>query len=224
MPKISGIIFDLDGTLLDTLVDIADAFNSVLRKRSLPVHPPARYRKFVGEGPRVLAERALPEAHRLPETIEECLKSYLEVYRGNPNPSARPYSGIPALLDALSERRVPMAVVSNKEQAAADIAVRDVLGAWRFSPVFGFRDGVPKKPAPDMALAAAATLDLAPEQIAFVGDTAVDMKTAAAAQMMPVGVLWGFRGEEELRAHGAKILLEHPQALLSHLQGTPWIH
>jgi phosphoglycolate phosphatase len=214
---VSGVIFDLDGTLLDTLADIAGAFNAALRKRGLPEHSPAAYRDFVGDGPRVLAERALPADHRDPKTVDACLKDYLEFYRNNPEPDARPYPGIPGLLDALAHKGVPMAVVTNKEQEAADRAVSRLLGAWRFSPVLGFSDGGPRKPDPALALAAAQRLGLPPERIAFVGDTAVDMKTGAGAGMIPVGALWGFRTRQELLDSGAAILLENPEQLMDHL-------
>ena len=211
---VSAVIFDLDGTLLDTLDDIANAFNAVLEKRGFPVHPTDAYRHFVGDGPRVLTERALPEDRRDPETIEACLADYLDHYRYNPQVSARPYPGISELLDELGRRNISMAVVSNKVQEAAVGSVSALLSGWRFSPVLGFREGVPKKPDPFMALAAAEKLDLSPERIAFVGDTGVDMQTAAAAGMIPVGVLWGFRTEEELRRSGARVLLSHPPRLL----------
>ncbi len=215
---VSAVIFDLDGTLLDTLADIAAAFNAALEKRGLPPHPVDAYRLFVGDGPRVLARRALPEEERTEQNIEGCLMDYIEFYRSNPQPAARPYPGIPGMLDELAGRGVAMAVVSNKEQAAAENCVKDLLGAWRFSPVFGFREGAPRKPDPHMALKAAGRLGLPPAQIAFVGDTAIDMKTATAADMLPVGVLWGFRGERELRDNGAAILLEAPGQLFDHLR------
>ncbi|MGD8368258.1 MAG: HAD family hydrolase [Desulfobacterales bacterium] len=214
---ISGVIFDLDGTLLDTLVDIADAFNAALTKRGLPGHPLHTYRDFVGDGPRVLTERALPADQRDAKSVDACLKDYLDFYRNNPEPEARPYPGIPGLLDALTEKGIPMAVVTNKEQEAADRVVKRLLGAWQFSPVLGYRDGGPRKPDPTMALAAAGRFGLPPEQIAFVGDTAVDMQTARAAGMVPVGALWGFRTPEELRNSGAAILLANPQQLMVHL-------
>ncbi len=211
---VSGVIFDLDGTLLDTLADIAGAFNAALRKRGLPEHSPAAYRDFVGDGPRVLTERALPDSHRGPQTVDACLKDYLDFYRNNPEPAARPYPGIPALLDALTRLGISLAVVTNKEQEAADRAVKELLGAWRFSPVSGYRDGGPRKPDPALALAAAEDLGVLPARIAFLGDTAIDMQTARAAGMVPVGVLWGFRGADELRSSGARVLIEHPLQLL----------
>lgn len=211
---VSAVIFDLDGTLLDTLEDIAGAFNAVLEKRGLAVHPTDAYRHLVGDGPRVLTERALPEDRRDPETVEACLADYLEHYRNNSPVDVRPYPGVPELLDGLSRRNIPMAVVSNKVHEAAVGSVSALLSNWRFSPVYGFRQGVPKKPDPFMALAAAEQLDLPPERIAFVGDTAIDMLTARAASMIPVGALWGFRTEEELRDNGARVLLSYPPRLL----------
>lgn len=218
-PAVSAVVFDLDGTLLDTLADIGNAFNAVLKKRGFPEHALEAYRQFVGEGPRVLTERALPETRRDPETVEACLKDYLDLHRHPPRKTqtARPYPGIPELLDGLSRRSVPMAVVSNKVHEAADRHVKALLGGWRFSAVFGFRENVPKKPDPFMALAAAQRMGVRPGCTAFVGDTGVDMKTAAAAEMIPVGALWGFRTEEELIGHGASILLDHPGQLLGYI-------
>jgi len=214
---VSAVVFDLDGTLLDTLADIANAFNAVLEKRGFAKHPVEAYRDFVGDGPQVLTERALPESRRDSETIEACLKDYLGHYRSQTQMTARPYPGVPELLDGLSRRGIPAAVVSNKVHEAAVRSVKELLGTWRFSPVFGFRADVPRKPDPFMARAAARQLGLAPQQVAFVGDTGVDMQTAAAAGMIPVGVLWGFRTEEELRDNGARILLDHPERLLVYL-------
>jgi phosphoglycolate phosphatase len=214
---ISGVIFDLDGTLLDSLADIAAACNAALKKQGFSGHPVDAYRTFVGDGPRVLARRVLPEGERTAQNVEACLKDYLESYRNNSQPAARPYPGIVELLDALQHRSIPTAVVSNKEQAAADQSVRYLLGAWRFSPVLGFREGVPRKPDPAMALDAAGQFGMPPQRIAFVGDTAVDMQTAVAAEMIPVGALWGFRTREELEKSGAEILLENPERLLNHI-------
>ena len=127
----------------------------------------------------------------------------------------RPYPGIPELLDALTARRLPLAVLSNKPDDLTTLIVSRLLATWRFAAVHGARPQVPRKPDPAGALHIARELDLAPGRIIYLGDTRVDMETARAAGMHPVGVLWGFRAAEELRDGGAAELLAHPGELLA---------
>jgi phosphoglycolate phosphatase len=196
-----GVIFDLDGTLADSLDDIAAAMNRTLAARGFPQHPVSAYRTFVGEGVRKLVERALPPgADGLGEPF---LTAYQADYAEHLLDATRLFPGIPEVLDALSSVGVPVAVLSNKSDAPTRRLVDALCGRWTFRAVVGERPGVPRKPDPTSSLALADALGAPPEAVAFVGDTGVDMLTARAASMRPVGVLWGFRPEDVL-ASGAE--------------------
>ena len=214
-----AVIFDLDGTLLDTLDDLADSANHVLKDRGLPVHPVARYCDFIGEGLGMLIRRMLPEDRRDEQTLAEITAEYRAQYAQHWNAKTRPYDGVPELLDALQARRIPAAVLSNKPDEATRKCVAGLLSPWRFDPVMGQRDDIPRKPDPAGALRIAAEWDLPPSRIVYVGDTDTDVRTAVAAGMHAVGVLWGFR-PEELRTGNADTLIEHPGQLLDLLNGS----
>lgn len=214
-----AVIFDLDGTLLDTLGDIAAAGNAVLRKRGLPEHPVDAFRQFVGGGMANLARRIFPPDRQPADGPEHdsALADYKAEYAARWRDSTVPYDGIPELLDALVEREVALAVVSNKAQIFTEQCINAYLGNWPWQVVFGQREGIPHKPDPAGATEAAARLGVAPEACLFVGDSGVDMETGRRAGMEPVGVLWGFRGEAELRERGAAGLIRHPLELLDWL-------
>lgn len=209
-----AVIFDLDGTLLDTLDDLADSANEALVGCGYAPHPVEAYRLFVGEGMAVLMERILPAESRSPEEVARLLAVYREAYGRRWRAKSRPYAGIEPLLRDLAERGLPLAVLSNKPQANTELCMGHFLGEHRFARIFGQREEVPRKPDPAGALEIAVGLGLDPGEILFVGDTATDMETARAAGMVPVGVLWGFRGEEELRRHGARHVVAHPEEIL----------
>ena len=204
-----ALIFDLDGTLLDSLADIATAMNTALTEHGLAPHPLDAYRFFVGEGVEVLVERVVADPALRPAVLHTYRDGYGEGLGG----ATRPYAGIPELLTALTDRRVPMAVLSNKPDRPTCRLVASLLPG-HFQAVAGARVDVPKKPDPTAALAMAASLGVAPADCGFVGDTAVDMRTATSAGMVPVGVTWGFRPRDELLAHGARWLIDHPAELL----------
>lgn len=209
-----AIIFDLDGTLLNTLDDLADSGNAALAALGLPLHPVDDYRYFVGLGVEVLVERMLPAERRDPETRKRAGEIMIGEYKRRWKDKTRPYEGVPGLLAALAERGLPACVLSNKPQAYTDLTVDEFFPARPFKLVRGARPEVPNKPHPAGALALAAELALAPGDIVFVGDSATDMKTARGAGMLPVGVLWGFRDEAELVENGAKRLIARPAELL----------
>jgi phosphoglycolate phosphatase len=213
-----AVLFDLDGTLLDTIEDIAYAANRVLAWRGLPVHPKDAYRAAVGNGARHLMERVLPEINRDPGTIEECFAAFLKEYGEHWNVRTKPYPGVPEMLDALQARGLKMAVLSNKPADFTRNCVYEILSKWKFDPVIGAENGIPSKPDPAGALAIAERLGIPPEGFVYLGDSGVDMKTANAAGMFAVGALWGFRSREELQQEGAKILLERPQDIISLFQ------
>jgi len=210
----SAIIFDLDGTLLDTLRDIANAANTVLAGHGIPTRDIDEYRYFVGDGMRMLIHRALPEGKRSGETMDDLVEEFRRVYVRNWNVTTRPYPGVSDMLDAVSSRPLGLAVLSNKPDNFTKMCVTEFLSAWTFDVVLGSRPEAPRKPDPTTALAIARTLGVVPKQILYLGDSAVDMKTATAAGMFPVGALWGFRSRTELEESGAQALIERPADLV----------
>jgi phosphoglycolate phosphatase len=209
-----AVLFDLDGTLLDTLEDIADSVNIVLSRSGLPEHDIESYRYFIGEGIEELAMRALPEDMQDEATINEYVAAIREEYGGRWANKTRPYQGIPELLDTLTARGIKMAILSNKPDNLTGITVSSLLSDWRFECVIGAAPAVPIKPDPSMALEIARRLDIPPGEFIYLGDGDTDMKTAVAAGMYPVGALWGFRTAAELTASGASKLIDKPADLL----------
>lgn len=204
MAKIKAAIFDLDGTLLDSLEDIANAMNAALREHGFPTHPIAPYRYFVGEGVDLLVRRTLPE--EFCQDDERCIQLRERMkahYAESWHCCTHPYPGILKMLASLEASGLPIAVYSNKPHAFTVDCVAHYFGETPWASVEGAREGRPLKPAPDGALDIAKILKLAPEQMAFVGDTATDMETANRAGMTALGVTWGFREREELVGAGA---------------------
>ncbi len=213
-----AVLFDLDGTLVDSLEDLGNSMNSVLERLGLPEHPLEAYRRFVGEGMEMLVRRALPDSARDEPTLGRALEDMREEYGRRHAEKTRPYPGIPELLDALASRNLRLAILSNKPDGPTRAIVAEMLGSWHFDAVVGARPGVPKKPDPTAALAISRDLGIAPEAFLYLGDTDTDMKTARAAGMHAVGVLWGFRGAEELRSAGALALVAAPPDFLKYLE------
>ncbi len=210
-----AVLFDLDGTLLDTIEDIGDAVNRVLEQNGFPALTMDTYRRFVGDGATNLIIRALPEDKRIDTIIHPCLDAFLKDYGRNWNVKTRPYDGIPELLDALTTRRLKMAVLSNKPHEYTMQCMEGFLSDWNFDVVFGQRDDVPRKPDPAGALEIAEQLNIPPSDFLYLGDTQTDLKTAIAAGMFPVGVLWGFRSAKELQENGAKVLIKRPLDMMN---------
>ena len=221
--RYTAILFDLDGTLLDTLEDLATAANRALGTLGLPAHPTDAYRVFVGDGLRTLAERILPGEQRSAAQVDALVAAFEREYSRTWNERTAPYAGVPEMLDRLTGDGYRMSVLSNKPDAFTRLCVEQLLPHWTFAPLYGQRPGVPKKPDPAAALAIAAELDLDPAEVLYLGDTATDMHTARAAGMAAVGVLWGFRSADELRAAGARHLITHPGELapLLHPSSAP---
>lgn len=213
--KYEALVFDLDGTLLDTLEDLADSMNGTLGHFGFPPHPVDAYRYFVGDGMENLVRRAVPASVKEDaEVISRCLNLMRDTYRRNWKVKSRPYPGIPEMLDALRDRRAKLTVLSNKPHEFTRKVVEEMLSNWRFDIVFGERPSIPRKPDPASALEIAERLGLPPDKFLYLGDTATDMITANAAGMYPVGALWGFRTAEELLGSGAKKLIQRPAELL----------
>lgn len=208
--KFRAVLFDLDGTLLDTLQDLADSTNRALAKLGFPPNEVNAYRYFVGAGRDVLALRALPDSHRDDGTVKKLLQEIDADYREHWADNTRPYDGIPALLDELTERGIRLAVLSNKSHEFTSMMVSKMLARWHFDSVIGASASVPKKPDPTMAVQVARRLKIQPSQFLYLGDSDIDMKTAVAAGMYPVGVGWGFRTAKELVDSGAKVVISKP--------------
>ena len=212
--KFEAILFDLDGTLLNTLEDLADAVNKGLAEKEFPQHGLNQFRYFVGEGREEMALKALPADHRDPATLK-WLVDFINVYYAiHWKDHTLPYPGIADTLDNLVVRGIRLAVFSNKPQEFTSQNVEGLLPRWNFEIVLGASDTVPKKPNPAAALRIAAELGLQPAKFIYLGDSGIDMRTARGAGMYPVGAVWGFRTREELIADGAKIVIERPQELL----------
>lgn len=215
-PPAKAVLFDLDGTLLDTLRDLADSGNEVLAGRGLPPHPLDSYRIFIGNGMVNLARDVFPPEMR-PETEEQIaavLEEYRAAYSRNWRNTTVPFPGIAEVLDRLTAGRIPIGVVSNKAHDFTLQCVEAFLDDWEWNVLIGARDGHPRKPDPAGALEAAASLGVAPADCLFVGDSDVDMMTARNAGMRAIGVSWGFRPVEELLEAGAEVILEEPGELL----------
>ena len=207
-------IFDLDGTLVNSLDDLANSANDTLHAYGFPVHEVEAYRYFVGNGSRKLIERILPEK---PATdmafVEQFMSEYKDCYARNLLQKTKPYDGIMEMLEELRRRGIPMAVCTNKHQSAAEMIVKTLFPHGIFQEIIGDQEGLPRKPDPQKVLRIMRDFGVTGEQTAYFGDTDVDMDTARNAGAFAVGVLWGFRAREELVAHGADILLTHPMEL-----------
>lgn len=208
-------IFDLDGTLLDTLAEIADSMNGVLDRMGLPRHDLAAYRHLTGEGVRSLVTNALPPDSRDEAALRRAGELLREEYLKNWGRTMRPYDGIPEMLDGLSARRISLNVLSNKMDEFVKRAVKECLGRWTFDWVLGEKPEFRRKPDPEAALHIASSLRLSPAEVVYLGDTDTDMTTAVVAGMFAVGALWGFRDEAELRSSGAKAVIAAPQEFLA---------
>lgn len=212
--KIKGIIFDLDGTLIDSLADIAIAANAVLEQFGFAVHPIQDYRIFVGDGVNVLMERIVPGQELTDEFKMKFLLAWKKEYSKQWNVQTRPYDGILDLVTELKKGDYRLGVLSNKPQEFTQACVAEFFESDLMKPVWGLCEDRPKKPDPKGALEMASKWGLAPEEILYVGDTSTDMQTAVNAGMWPLGVSWGFRSKQELLAHGARSIIDHPMDLM----------
>jgi len=212
--KRRAIIFDLDGTLLDTLQDLGEAMNAVLDEHNFPGHPVSDYRFFVGEGMEDLVRKVLPEQEKGNEAlIEKMVEKMRKEYCRRWSRHSRPYPGVPEMLERLEGCALPKAVLSNKPHHFVEEMVKKLLGTWSFAVVQGALPGIPLKPDPAAALEIAREMKIPPGEIILAGDSGIDMQTAESAGMYGAGVLWGFRDADELLAAGARTLLSHPREL-----------
>ncbi|MCX6000669.1 MAG: HAD family hydrolase [Chloroflexi bacterium] len=213
-PQHEAVLFDLDGTLLNTLDDITDSVNEVLRRNGLPEHRPEVYKAYIGDGVEDLTARSIPENHRDPTTIARLTAAIREEYGRRWADRTRPYEGITNLLDELTNASIKMAILSNKPDDLTKLAVSRLLSRWQFELVLGAGPTVPKKPNPAAAIHIAGRLRIVPVRFLYLGDGDTDMKTANEAGMYAVGALWGFRSADDLLAAGARALIAKPMALM----------
>ena len=212
----SSIIFDLDGTLLDTLTDIAESVNSVLALNGFPIHSRDGYADFLGDGLHNLITRSVP-ADTPKFIIDECCLSFTEIYSKNWKNNGRLYKGIDIMLAKLLEQGVRCTVLSNKPHAFTCMFIDHFFKEGIFEIVFGQREGVEKKPDPAGAIAISEFLKIKPEDILFVGDSDVDIQTGKAAGMGTVGVSWGYRTVAELKKNNADIIVNNPLEIIKYV-------
>ena len=213
MQKIQAVLFDLDGTLLNTIDGIALAMNNVLKKHRYPTHSVGEYKKLVGRGVPNLVKNACSATINA-EAYAECLRDMDTEYAKSWQQTTRPYDGVLEMLEALKERHLLMAILSNKPNELTIANVKALLPFESFFEVRGALPDVPVKPAPDGALAIAEKCGISPSSWLYLGDTDVDMQTARHAGMFPVGAEWGFRDRAELEANGAEVVLNNPLELI----------
>ena len=213
--KKKAIIFDMDGTLLDTLIDLANSVNEIMKRHDFPEHTPEDYKRMIGGGAIHLIQAAVPQT--IPFSKEEILAlldEFKEYYSRHDMDFTKPYDGICEMLTFFSQHNIPMAVCSNKPHEATKKLASALFPEEIFSAVFGDKDGIPRKPNPALPLMISEKFGISPKEILFVGDSGVDMETAIAAGMIPLGVAWGFRDSEELFQNGAVKIAKTPQDII----------
>jgi len=201
-----AVIFDLDGTLLDSLEDIATAANRVLDDLGKPTYAISDYKYLVGDGVAMLFQRALPECESRPDLKADCMQRFEVAYSAIWNNRSKPYAGILSMLESLRRQSLNLSVLSNKPESFTKICVEHFFGNVRFDHVLGHSERFPRKPDPSSAKWIAGQIGVGNDRIAYVGDTNTDMKTAIGAGLRAIGVTWGFRPESELLASGAQII------------------
>ncbi|MEA4981923.1 MAG: HAD family hydrolase [Paludibacter sp.] len=207
------VIFDLDGTLLDTIEDLANATNHALKQFNFPVHEVASYRFFVGNGVNKLLERALPEAHKNADAISMLKHEFLKYYLIHAEDCTKPYPGIPELLTKLYKAGYQLAVASNKMHEATIELVGRFFPGISFTTILGQREGIPVKPSPAIVDEIVECAGVTKSETLYVGDSGVDAATSLNAGVPFVGVLWGFRPQQELEAAGATRFVEKPEEI-----------
>ncbi|ACL76442.1 HAD family hydrolase [Ruminiclostridium cellulolyticum] len=216
--KYTTVLFDLDGTLINSLEDLAESANEALTKHGFKAHPLEAYKKFVGNGVRNLIKSATPDGTE-DSVVDMILEDYRKIYNKNYVNKTRVYAGIHEMLENLKKVGVKMGVCSNKPHKPTNEIVEKLLGNKYFDVVFGEREGIPRKPDPASLIEAAEKLGVVPSQTIYVGDSGGDMESANRAGMLAVGVLWGFREQDELKSCGGKILIASPSELVDFVTG-----
>lgn len=208
------IIFDLDGTLVNTIADLADSTNHALQVCGFPLHDVQEYKFFVGNGINKLFERALPEGFKTEENILKVRKKFLIHYDEHNTNKSTPYPDIPQLLSELQKQGKKLAVASNKYHSATEKLVAYYFPNINFTAVLGQRENIPVKPAPEIIFDIMKTAETEAEEVLYVGDSGVDMQTARNAKVTSVGVTWGFRPKTELEVFSPDYIINEPKSLL----------
>ena len=220
MQNIKLVIFDLDGTLLNTISDLAHSTNYALEKNGFPVHPIEAYRFFIGNGINKLFERALPEHEKTEKNIMLIRESFLPYYDIHNMDYTMPYEGIHSLLKSLQSKGLMLAVASNKYHSATEKMIKKSLPDISFIAVFGQREGIPVKPDPAIVYDILETANISPKEAVYIGDSGVDMQTASNSGVISIGVTWGFRPREELEASGANFIADSTTDIIDIISGV----
>ena len=208
------VIFDLDGTLLNTIADLAHSTNYALNKLGYPTHEIEKYNFMVGNGIDKLFERALPEGEKSKENVLRVRKEFVPYYDIHNADDSRPYPGIPELLSYLQDAGIQITVASNKYQAATQKLIDHYFPEIHFTAVFGQREGIKVKPDPTVVFDILEVAKVTKEEVLYVGDSGVDMQTAVNSGVTSIGVTWGFRDREELLANGAQYIADEPYEIM----------
>ena len=216
--KYQAAIFDMDGTLIDSLEDLTDSVNEAMAHYDFPSHTLEECRYFVGNGARKLIERSIPKDKAdNSDFVSEVLEYYNGCYKRHLTNKTHPYNGIVDMLQNLQSKKISLGVCTNKQQFAADEIISAMFSTDIFGAVIGDQKGLPRKPDPAKVLKIAAQFNVKPEHVAYFGDTSVDMETAHNAGFLSIGVTWGFRPKSELIESGAEIIINHPSELWQHV-------
>ena len=215
--KTRAVLFDLDGTLLDTLADLADSMNQALAHLGYPQHPQEYFKTAVGDGVYLLAERVLPPDDRRPDKVHALVQEMQKIYSKGWMKKTQPYAGIHELITELQSRAIRLAVLSNKPDEKTRTCIKHYFTTDAFDLVMGASAQFPLKPDSAAVEHILRMLDIPKDEWLYLGDTNTDMLTAQNAGLKAVGVTWGFRSREELLASGANIIIDHPLELIPHL-------
>lgn len=208
------VFFDMDGTILNTLHDLSEALNSVLKIKNMPIRNIEEYKYIFGDGIYEAVRKALPRQNNDEIIINECVELMKVEYSKRWTKKTKPYDGINQLLEYLKNNNYKIVILTNKPHEAANHITKAIFKNFKFDGIYGATNEYPKKPDPTLALEIVENLNIEPCDCIFVGDTDVDMKTAKNANMYPVGVTWGFRDKKELVENGAKMIIDHPLELI----------
>ncbi len=211
-----AIIFDLDGTLLNTIVDLSETVNIVLEKHNFPLHSIDEYKYFLGKGIEVLCRKAFPDKISEDE-FQQCLKEVEDVYKVRQTLKTRPFDGISEMLEKLNDLGIKISILSNKPHEFTGDTVEHYFPNINFEVIYGARDGFERKPSADSPLEIAGIMNLKPEEIYFVGDSETDIKTGINANMQSIGVEWGYRKLSELEEAGASYIISKPSDIFKYL-------